>query len=203
MTITISPSRLLTRKLNVRGIPTDTPEESILSSLKPISAKYIKHHIPNKPMPLFVVTLQKTPNFEDIFQLTIVAKAEVVVEEFKNNPVKQCYRCQTYGHSSYTCKLPPKCVRFGESHVINDCPNAGQTLKCALCKGPHAANYRGCIKKNPSVGLTRYSIQHRTLKKPREFPPHTGPGCFSLGECPHPQHPSASPVFKRAIIYYY
>lgn len=69
-------------------------------------------------MPLFVVTLQKTSNFEDIFKLNVIAKAEVVVEEFINNPIKQCYRCQTYGHASFTCKLTPKCVRCGESHVI-------------------------------------------------------------------------------------
>lgn len=50
-------------------------------------------------------------------------------------------------HSSLTCKLTPRCVRCSENHFIANCPNAGQTPKCALCKGPHTANYRGCLKK--------------------------------------------------------
>lgn len=58
-------------KCVLRGIPIDTPEELILSSIenlgfKPISAKYIKHRITKKPMPLFVLTLHKAPNIDDV-----------------------------------------------------------------------------------------------------------------------------------------
>ena len=38
-----------------------------------------------------------------------------------------------------------KCVVCGEAHSHKDCPNKNKkTPKCANCRGPHVANYRGC-----------------------------------------------------------
>ena len=38
-----------------------------------------------------------------------------------------------------------KCVVCGEAHFHKNCPNKEKrTPKCANCRGPHVANYRGC-----------------------------------------------------------
>ena len=59
--------------------------------------------------------------------------------------VQQCYNCQNFGHSAKNCKAKIKCVICGEGHSHKGCPNREkQQPKCANCKGPHVANYKGC-----------------------------------------------------------
>ena len=68
------------------------------------------------------------------------------VEEFRS-PVslQQCWNCQSFGHSAKTCRSKTKCVICGESHHHKGCPNREKKQpKCANCKGPHVASYKGC-----------------------------------------------------------
>ena len=68
------------------------------------------------------------------------------VEEFRTPiSVQQCYNCQHFGHSAKNCQAKTKCVICGEGHSHKGCPNrAKKQPKCANCKGPHVANYKGC-----------------------------------------------------------
>ena len=68
------------------------------------------------------------------------------VEEFRAPiSVRQCYNCQNFGHSAKDCKAKIKCVICGEGHSHNGCRNREKKQpKCANCKGPHVANYKGC-----------------------------------------------------------
>ena len=68
------------------------------------------------------------------------------VEEFRAPiSVQQCYNCQHFGHSAKNCQAKTKCVICGEGHSYKGCPNREkQQPKCANCKGPHVANYKGC-----------------------------------------------------------
>ena len=67
------------------------------------------------------------------------------VEEFRAPiSVQQCYNCQHFRHSAKNCKAKTKCVICG-GHSHKGCPNREkQQPKCANCKGPHVANYKGC-----------------------------------------------------------
>ena len=59
--------------------------------------------------------------------------------------VQQCYNCQNFGPTAKNCKAKIKCVIFGEGHSHKGCRNREeQQPKCANCKGPHVANYKGC-----------------------------------------------------------
>ena len=58
------------------------------------------------------------------------------VEQFKTTPsILQCFKCTKN----------QKCVVCGEAHSHKKCPNNEKRKpKCANCRGPHVANYRGC-----------------------------------------------------------
>ena len=56
--------------------------------------------------------------------------------------VTQCFNCQSFGHSVKNCRSKIKCLICGEGHSHKGCPN--KEAKCANCKGPHVASYKGC-----------------------------------------------------------
>ena len=68
------------------------------------------------------------------------------VEEFKTTPsILQCFECKGFGHKAPNCTKNQKCAVCGEAHSHKNCPNKDQIRpKCANCRGPHVANYRGC-----------------------------------------------------------
>ena len=68
------------------------------------------------------------------------------VEEFKTTPsILQCFKCQSFGHKALNCTKKEKCVACGEAHSHKNCPNKEKRKpKCANCRGPDVANYRGC-----------------------------------------------------------
>ena len=70
------------------------------------------------------------------------------VEEFRITPsIQRCFKCQGFGHKAQNCTRKQKCVVCGEAHSHKNCPNKNKNkkkTKCANCRGPHVANYRGC-----------------------------------------------------------
>ena len=68
------------------------------------------------------------------------------VEEFRTTPSnQQCFKCQGFGHKAPNCTKNQKCVVCGRAHSHKNCPNKEKRKpKCANCRGPHVANYRGC-----------------------------------------------------------
>ena len=68
------------------------------------------------------------------------------VKEFRITvSIQQCFKCQGFGHKAQYCTKKQKYVVCGEAHSHNNCPKKEErTPKCANCRGPHVANYRGC-----------------------------------------------------------
>ena len=68
------------------------------------------------------------------------------VEEFRTPPsIQQCVKCQGLEHKTPYCTRKQKCVVCGEAHSHKNCPNKEKrNPKCANCREPHVANYRGC-----------------------------------------------------------
>jgi hypothetical protein len=78
--------------------------------------------------------------------LTSLLNTKIKVEEpHKRKDILQCLNCQDYGHSKKFCSYTPRCVRCGENYPSTTCskPNT-LPAKCALCKGDHPSNYKGC-----------------------------------------------------------
>ena len=46
------------------------------------------------------------------------------VKEFRTTPlIRQCFKCQGFGHKAPNCTKKPKCVVCGEAHSHKNCPN--------------------------------------------------------------------------------
>lgn len=64
--------------------------------------------------------------------------------------LKQCFKCQVYGHLSMSCTSPKnicgKCS--SDTHLTRDCPLKGlegkASWKCALCGGNHRTSHYSC-----------------------------------------------------------
>jgi hypothetical protein len=58
--------------------------------------------------------------------------------------IKQCYRCQGYGHKATECTRPAKCGRCAGEHETRQCEAEESEPQCAQCKGKHPAWHREC-----------------------------------------------------------
>ena len=58
--------------------------------------------------------------------------------------VKQCFRCQKYGHSAIECKNEQRCLRCSGQHTVKQCAEPKGNAKCENCGGSHAPVYKGC-----------------------------------------------------------
>ena len=58
--------------------------------------------------------------------------------------VKQCFKCQKFGHSASDCKDELRCLRRAGKHTVKRCNEMKERAKCAYCCGSHATVYRGC-----------------------------------------------------------
>ena len=68
------------------------------------------------------------------------------VEEFRSPvSIKQCSNCQSFVHPAKNCWSKQKYLICGENHSHKGCPNRARKPKCANCKGPHVASYKGCM----------------------------------------------------------
>lgn len=77
--------------------------------------------------PLFMVNVLPRANFEEIYQIRQIRYISVKIEAFNSRQrVKQCYRCQGFGHASEECNCTPKCVKCSEQHLTTACPHKGR-----------------------------------------------------------------------------
>ena len=91
--------------------------------------------------------------------------------------IQQCFKCQGFGHKAPNCAGEQKCVVFGEAHSHKNCPNKEKrSPKCANCRGPHVANYRGCPMYKDQA-FTQHVVQNQVsyasiLKQASPPPPN-------------------------------
>ena len=88
------------------------------------------------------------------------------VEEFRSPvSVQQCWNCQSSDHSAKKYRSKTKCLICGESHHHKGCPNREKKQpKCANCKGPHVASYKGCpAYKNKHLDNMWWTIKSHML----------------------------------------
>ena len=96
-------------------------------------------------IPMFFVDLEPAAINTDIFSVTSLLHTKIKIEEpHKRRDILQCHNCQDYGHSKKYCSYSPRCVRCGEHPSIHCTKTRDSPAKCALCKGDHPANYKGC-----------------------------------------------------------
>lgn len=100
-----------------------------------------------RPTSTFFANLAAGPNNKSIKDLKYIYHQSITIEEpKKRKTIAQCQRCQQYGHTKNYCMRPFRCVKCGQSHKTSDCEKKDRNspAHCALCNGPHPANYKGC-----------------------------------------------------------
>lgn len=98
------------------------------------------------PLPIFQVQVKITPNVDEIYKITNFQFLTVKVEKYVPLArISQCYKCQSFYHSSQNCHNNPKCVKCGKDHETRYCTKTpDEKPTCVNCNGEHPANYRGC-----------------------------------------------------------
>lgn len=137
-----------------------------------------------KPTSTFFVNLQPSPQNKAAKQIRHIFHQVVTIEDpKKRTTIVQCQRCQQYGHTKNYCMRPGRCLKCAESHLTKDCPKVDHSTPatCALCLGPHPANYKGCevYKEILARKTQRSSLSARKAAASRS--PNSGIG-------PNPQH---------------
>jgi hypothetical protein len=56
--------------------------------------------------------------------------------------IKQCFKCQAYGHKASVCTRKERCGKCAQEHETKDCQS--KTVSCANCKGSHCAWFHEC-----------------------------------------------------------
>ena len=149
---TFSANSAKPAKLLIKYIPLDYTKEEIQQDLhnQGINAhqvtRYIKHTDNKKQETTMIIINIPKSQQEIAHNLKHVCGITIRIEPFKrnNNNIPQCHNCLNYGHSSYTCRMNPRCVKCAGNHAYEKCPNLNEKSFCANCKQEHKASYRGC-----------------------------------------------------------
>jgi hypothetical protein len=89
--------------------------------------------------------------------------------------VKQCFKCQHYGHIGTQCKATIACGYCAQEHESRDCPSKldrNVPRKCAACRGEHEAWSHQCPtrKEEKAKARTAYDVRpyyHPIAETPR------------------------------------
>ena len=142
------------KTLVVKGVPTEFTDEEFKqirdhNKINHAKAERMKSKRDGRKLQMFQIDLSDSAEAEALISSNITCPQTGIifkVEEFRTPiSVQQFYNCQHFGHSAKNCQAKTKCVICGEGHSHKGCPNrAKKQPKCANCKGPHVANYKGC-----------------------------------------------------------
>lgn len=106
----------------------------------------VRHYQSKQPLSMFYVDLEPNADNKTIFDVQHLLHAKVTFEPpMAKKEIAQCKRCQEYGHTKTYCRHPFRCVKCGQGHDSASCTKPNNTpAVCALCKGDHPSNYKGC-----------------------------------------------------------
>ena len=154
-------------RLVLKGVPSNVPEEVVRADLishniqvvrisQLTKADRVTHTVITK-YPTFVITFPTDTDIRKVLHIHKLCQCIVKWEKFKNSrPVRQCFNCQSFGHSSNFCGKPSKCVKCDQSHASKDCTKPASTPpKCTNCGGDHPANFSGCPRYQQQLQYTQ------------------------------------------------
>ena len=78
--------------------------------------------------------------------------------------VKQCFKCQKYGHIGTQCKAATACGYCAHEHDTRDCPTKSDRnapRKCTLCRGDHEAWSRQCPTRKDEIAKAKTAYKMR------------------------------------------
>ena len=145
--------------------------------------------------PIFVVTFQPKTDMCKVLQLHKLCQCIVKWEKYKNSrPIRQCFNCQSFGHSSTYCGRPPKCVKCDQQHAPKDCTKrAGSAPKCINCGREHPANFTGCPQYIQQLNYIQRNY-HSQQRQSRNTSKHNPPFQYQKSQFPELKTHQPSPT---------
>ena len=143
-----------TKSPAVKGVPTDITDDEFkefldLNKITYAKAECLKSKKDGRVLQMFRLEINDSTKAEALISQNLVCQVNGIiyeVEEFRFPvSVKQCYNCQSFGHSAKNCRSKQKYLFCGENHSHKRCQNReARKPKCANSKGPHSTSYKGC-----------------------------------------------------------
>ncbi|GFU40078.1 nucleic-acid-binding protein from transposon X-element [Nephila pilipes] len=104
-------------KVIVCGLPADYDVKEIINEIQMLgfnpdhmSVRRNRHN--NTNIPLFLVVQKKSPEIQDIYNITNIGYFRGKIEAFKKTSISaQCYRCQDFYHHNRFYNRTPKCLK--------------------------------------------------------------------------------------------
>lgn len=196
----------------LRGIPEQITSQEISDvlglSYPVISVHRMRSGPQRKEIPLMLVNLTKNETSKKIFtELTTILHLKIIVEPQRRRlSTGQCHRCQTHGHSSSCCNATPRCVKCGQDHPTSSCIKSPDTpATCALCSGPHPANYKGCPERPTPLFSNRFRyvnpqnirpLMQYSIQKPNPAWPQPNFTNFNSQRNTYPRNPQFSQQYR-------
>ncbi|GBO29341.1 Nucleic-acid-binding protein from transposon X-element, partial [Araneus ventricosus] len=149
----IKPKEQRPFRVVIKGLPEEHNTDRIINYINEIGFNATKvvrltQQRTRKPLPMFLVELEKTPDVTNIFKIERINRIKVNIVDFiPRHQIQQCFACNRFGHSASGCGFRPRCLKCGQSHTTKQCSITERVEKpvCINCgKEGHVAAYRGC-----------------------------------------------------------
>jgi len=125
-------------RLVLKGIPFNVPEEDVhvdlaahdvqVTHISQLTKTDKSTHTVITKYPVFIISLPPGSDTRKVLQIRKLCHCNVRWEKFKNSrPMRQCFNCQAFGHSSKYCGKPSRCVKCDQPHATKDCPKLATT----------------------------------------------------------------------------
>jgi len=112
-----------------------------------------------EPLPVFMLTFDRTEKIDKIYEITDTRGMRVEINTYRKTKILPlCKTCQSWGNSKSCCHKEPRYVKCAWKHSTVQCkkPKEAQT-KCYNCGEDHPSNYRGCIVAKKHSNYPKYS----------------------------------------------
>jgi hypothetical protein len=121
-----------------------------------------------EPLPVFMLTFERTENIKKIYEITAIRGMKVEVTPYRKTKVlPQCKNCESWGHSKAYCHKDHRCVKCAGQHNTDNCRKPRETPpKYNNCGENHPAKYRGCIVAKELQAL-RKKASNKTKQTPQ------------------------------------
>lgn len=169
-----------TYKYVIFGLPTYAEEDLVgeLASLgfDKASIRKLKTSGNDAPhCPPILVQLPPGSDTTAFLKIKFLSSCAVQVRKFKakTHLGTQCYRCQSFGHTSKNCNLQPRCVKCTGSHATTDCPKKDRETpaQCCNCNESHPANYSSCsARKSYLESIERKREEQKVILSAKHLP---------------------------------
>lgn len=169
-------------KVMARGLHPTCPPSMIIEDLNRKGLKVTQvtnimkkekkdNTVTKKPLPLFMLSFDKSEDSKKIFEIKLIAGMKVKIEPMRKKTalIPQCKKCQVFGHTQAYCNREPRCVKCAGKHLTTNCKAIRlEKAKCANCGEAHPANYRGCVIAKELQKRREKTLQERNRNNQRK-----------------------------------